>query len=394
MKNIPSAIDSCCVSYCKFLKNRSNYRELPQSDIEIAIDFSTNDYLNLSKHPEILQAAYDAGRTYGCGSTGSRLLSGNLDIFEKFEAQIAKDKHTQTSIIFSSGYQANIATLSALCDKKIFNEKDVVLFFDKLNHASLYKAVEMSGAKLERYRHKDISMLNDLLKKYENKKCVKFIVSETVFGMDGDVADVAELASLSKKHNALLYLDEAHATGVFGQKGYGLSTSYDLKNIECVIMGTFSKAIGCSGAYVACSRNIKNYLVQNCSGLIYSTAPSPMVIGAAQKSWELVKNMDEDRKRLVNLADYCRKKLQECNSKDYSANIFFDTMNSSTNIIPIRVKSSADALQYKKYLLQHGILVSAVRTPSVQEPRIRLALSTAHSEECVDKCIRVLRCFD
>ncbi len=359
-----------------------NYRVLQNDIDDCAIDFSTNDYLNLSTNPEILHAAYEAGMKCGCGATGARLLSGNRNIFCEFEEQIARDKKAESSMIFCSGYQTNLTVLSALCDKKIFDAsgKQAILFFDKLNHESLYKAAQLMSAKLERYRHNDTEMLETLLKKYEDKKFAKFIVSETVFGMDGDFADLQMLINLSQKYNAFLYLDEAHATGVFGIRGYGLSTDFDLKNINCVVMGTFSKAVGVSGAYIACSKYIKDYLLQKCAGFIYSTAPSPMIIGAARKSWEIIGKMEKERKTLLSLSKYFRKSISHS----------FDTMNSQTNIIPIRMQSSEHAIRYRKYLLDKKIIVSALRQPTVSIPRLRIAITLAHSKKDIDDLLNTM----
>ncbi|GHU11251.1 putative 8-amino-7-oxononanoate synthase [Alphaproteobacteria bacterium] len=355
---------------CESLKASSDYREL-QNYRGRFIDFSTNDYLNLGGNPEILEAAYEAGRKYGCGSTGSRLLSGNKEIFEEFEEQIAHDKNTEAALIFNSGYQANMTVLSALCDERTLDYKKAMLFFDKLNHASLYKAADLCKCTLKRYPNNDQNALEDLLKKHKDEDCVKFIVSETVFGMDGNCANLAELIRLAREYNALLYLDEAHATGVFGHCGYGLSTDYDLSDITCVIMGTFSKALGVSGAYVACFSDVKDYLLQKCSGLVYSTAPSPLVVGAAQKSWELVGQMNEQRKKLLETSEHLRVSL---------AKHGFDTMNSCSHIIPIKTSSSSEAMKYKELLANQGILVSAVRRPTVPTPRLRLALTLEHTK--------------
>ncbi len=346
------------------------------------IDFSSNDYLNLSKHPDVIKAAYDAGKKYGCGATGSRLLSGNKRIFYEFEEQIAFDKKSESALIFVSGYQANLTVLSALCDKAVLanSNREAILFFDRLNHSSLYKAALLSSAKLERYQHNNIGMLEDLLKKYSDKKFAKFIVSETVFGMDGDLANVNELIILAEKYNAFLYLDEAHATGLYGNRGYGISTDFDMKkNISYVVMGTFSKAIGASGAYIACSNNIKNYLLQKCHGFIYSTAPSPMIIGAAQKSWKCIEKMNEDRKKLFSLSDYCRNLLKKK----------FNTMNSQTNIIPIRMQSDEETINYKNRLLQQNIMISAVRYPTVSAPRLRIAITSNHSVSDIDLLVEL-----
>ena len=198
------------------LQTTSKYRRLErmcqEGNLEV-LDFSTNDYLNLSRHRDIVAAGEVASQRYGIGSTGSRLLSGNHKLFEEFEHVIAKDKKTDCSLIFNSGFQANISTLACILDEKVLNTKPLV-FFDKLNHSSLYQGVFLSKAELKRYRHNDINNLESLLTEYQNDTRPKFIVTETVFGMDGDIAPLQEIAILAKKFNAFLYLDEAHATGV------------------------------------------------------------------------------------------------------------------------------------------------------------------------------------
>lgn len=371
--------------YLSTLHNSGKYRRLGQFRQESntgLLDFSTNDYLNLSHHKDIIKAGGIAAQRYGIGSTGSRLLSGNCKLFEEFEDVIAKDKKTESSLIFNSGFQANISTLSCILDDKILNAKPLV-FFDKLNHSSLYQAVFLSKVELRRYHHNDINQLESFLEEHKNDPRPKFIVTETVFGMDGDIAPLEEIAALSKKFNAFLYLDEAHATGVFGSDGYGLSTTLDLQDIPHIIMGTFSKAIGVSGGYIACNRIMRDFIINKGTGFIYSTAPSPSVIGAAFKAWEMIKALDNERKVLQGLGNTLRTML-----KDYGFNIG----TSQTHIIPIILNEEDKCLKTQKALFQEGIVVSCIRPPTVPlgSSRLRIALTHKHTNQDLNRLVETL----
>ncbi len=364
----------------------AKYRQLPAPITNLLptfVDFSTNDYLSLSNSKELLEAAVNAGKQYGVGSTGSRLLSGNKQIFIDLEDKIAQDKGCEAALIFNSGFQANISVLASLLDQNILNSKPLV-FFDKLNHSSLYQAVFLSKAELIRYQHNDMDNLSNLLTKYRSSKQAKFIVSETIFGMDGDVADLIRLKQIAQQHQAFLYLDEAHATGVIGKNGYGLSTNIEIQDIPHLIMGTFSKALGSSGGYIACSNILKNYLVNRCSGFIYSTAPSPMVIGAAAKAWEIVKTYTKQREELFLKANFLRTKLQE---------LGFDTATSSTHIIPIILGDEKTTIHAKELLRQENIITSSIRPPTVQPKtsRLRLALNINHSYDDLEHLLFALK---
>lgn len=370
--------------YCNTLKGKGKYRRLPKEIIDRkCIDFSTNDYLSLSKSKVLFEAAKLAGEKFGVGSTGSRLLSGNKQIFEEFEDQIAKDKKTESALILNSGFQANIAVLASLLDQSVLGSKPIV-FFDKLNHVSLYQAVFLSKAELIRYQHNDMDHLNSLLAKFKSDSRAKFIVTETVFGMDGDVAPIDTVFALSKKHNTFLYLDEAHATGVVGNGGYGLSTKINLNEIPHLVLGTFSKALGCFGAYIACSYVIKDYLINKCSGFIYSTSLSPMIIGAAAKAWSLLQGLDNERRDLSLKAEDVRKRLKE---------LGFNTGNSTTHIIPIILGDEDIAIATKAELLKQGFIVSAVRPPTVppKTSRLRIALNVSHSKNDLDHLVYALK---
>ncbi len=367
------------------LQNKEKYRQLPEDNSPLDkgfIDFSSNDYLGLSKSEILFNAATLAGKQFGVGSTGSRLLSGNKKIFEDFESQIAQDKGTESALILNSGFQANVTVLASLLDQLVLGAKPIV-FFDKLNHASLYQAIFLSRAELVRYWHNDMNQLNNLLIQYKDDLRPKFIVTETIFGMDGDTVEMEEILTLSEQHKAFLYLDEAHATGVVGHRGYGLSTNFNLEKVPHLVLGTFSKALGCFGAYIACSKVIKNYLINKCSGFIYSTSLSPMVIGAAAKGWDLIKNLADKRESLFAKAVNLRSKLKK---------LGFDTGNSSTHIIPIILGNEESVMNAKEKLLKQGLIVSAVRPPTVLPgtSRLRIALNVHHSNSDLDYLIYVM----
>ena len=358
-----------------------------------AFDFSSNDYLCLAQRGDIVEAGHECAKQYGAGATGSRLLSGNLDCFEALEAQVAQFKHSEAALVFSSGYQANASGLAALLDKTLWSGAmggtEPLVFTDRLNHASLHHACQLAGVKQIRFRHNDMAHLAELLSKHTESTQAKIIVSETVFGMEGDLLPVEQLAEIALQHQAVVYLDEAHATGVWGPQGRGLGAIQHpaieaLKALgHWVIMGTFSKAVGVSGAYIACSEIFKQYLVNRCTGFVYSTAPSPFVIGAVSKALEIIPGLNAERTTLHSAAETLRKKVHE---------LGFDTGLSNTHIVPLVVGSNTACLELKSHLQQAGIRTSAVRPPTVppNAARVRLALNTGHSTQVYEQLLQAL----
>lgn len=380
-------------AYLSRMQDAGKHRRLPQprqalplrkeGETRSFLDFSTNDYLALSRDQRLLEAAHLAGRAYGCGATGARLTSGNTEICRVLEEKIASSKQTEAALILPSGFQTNFSILSALLEPAILGAHPLV-FFDRLNHSSLYQAVFLSGAELLRYRHNDALHLSNLLDHYAGDKRKKFIVTETVFGMDGDFAPLSAIVPLARKHQAFLYLDEAHATGVSGPKGYGLSTTIDLEGLPHLIMGSFSKALGSSGGFVASAQSLKDYLINKAAGFMFSTAPSPLVLGAADKAWDLIPTLEMERAHLQNQGQVLRRTLKEWG---------FDTGCSTTHIVPILLGKEREALAAQERLRQKGIAVSCIRPPTVPPgtARLRIALTAAHTEEEVATLIAELR---
>ena len=351
-------------------KENLTHRELREYP-ENCTDFSSNDYLGLSKHREVIDAGIKASLKYGAGATGSRLLSGNSDLFENFERQIAIDKKTESALIFNSGFQANSGVLECLTDK------NTLVIFDMLNHASMYHGIFASGAKLKRFQHLDYLHLEELLADAVKEYANILIVSETVFGMDGDIADIQALIDISRKYNAMLYLDEAHATGLYGDKSYGLSTNFHFDKDKTIIMGTFSKAIGSSGAYIACSSLVKDFLINKCKSFIYSTALSPFCIGSAQKSWSMLPFLEELRRGIMQKADRVRNALNGVGMR--------------TNIVPILFKTTEKMIEKRRVLQENGVIVSGIRPPTSPTPRLRIAINATHSDSDIEKLIGVLK---
>lgn len=348
------------------------YRKLPDYPSDY-LDFASNDYLGLAGNHEVIEAGYKEAVRYGAGSTGSRLLSGNKEIFCEFEELIAKDKQTESALIFNSGFQANSGVLECLCDSK------TTVIFDKLNHASMYQGIFASKAKLLRYNHLDYGHLEGLLQR--NSAAQIIIASETVFGMDGDMADLKILSELSGRYDTVLYLDEAHATGLYGKHGYGVSTDYSLDMTRTIIMGTFSKALGSSGAYIACSSLFKDYFIQKCRSFIYSTALSPFCIGAALCSWKLIRTLRETRQKIMNNSESLRNSLK---------NIGKNVIGAETNIVPIVFDDINSMQTMKNKCLQNGMIVSGIMRPTSPTPRIRIAINANHTQDDIKRLLNVM----
>jgi 8-amino-7-oxononanoate synthase len=353
--------------FCSDLRSQHLLRHLPK-DASYLYDFSTNDYLGFSKHPLLAEAAIMAADSLGVGNIASRVISTKQKALNDLEYAIAQAKNTQNALVFATGYQANISVLSALLDIKVLKIPPLV-FSDRLNHASMHIGCQIAKAKQYRYHHLDYDHLQFFLKNARDSKQPKFILSESVFGMDGDVADIAKLIQLAKDHHAIIYLDEAHATGLFGKKGYGLSA--DFKGVD-ISMGTFSKALGTNGAYIAVSHALKRYFINRCSGLIYSTALSPVQVATMQKAWELVEDSQIKVKQLFQNATWLRTQLQE---RGYQIG------NATTHIIPLILQCPAKTMAIQQTLAQKGIKVSAIRPPTVgaKLSRLRIALNVHHT---------------
>lgn len=344
------------------------------------VNFSSNDYLGLSRHPELIGRAIAFAERYGAGSGASRLVCGDLPPFAVVERKLAAAKGAEAALVFVSGYQANSSLLPALFDSRVLGGEPLV-YCDRLIHASLIQGCLAAGVRQIRFRHNDLQHLADLLAADADKDRPRFIITETVFSMDGDRADLDGLRTLADRYGAFLFLDEAHATGVLGTGGFGLA--HGLAGPQCLVLGTFSKALGGFGAYVACSAALRDYLINRCPGMIYATALPPAVLGAMDAALDLVPALDEARDRLAATAARFREAM---------AGAGLDTGASSTQIVPVMLGAEDRALAVARGLEEEGLLGVAIRPPTVPPggSRIRLAFSAGHTGDEVDRLIRAV----
>lgn len=334
------------------------------------LDFSSNDYLDLARHPLLAERGADYARRLGGGSGASRLVTGTREAHLAVEARLAAFKGTQAALLFASGWQLNASVLAALLKAA----PDALLFTDRLIHASLHAGG--SGRRQIRFRHNDLAHLETLLAAHAADPGPRLIVTESVFSMDGDRVDLPRLSAIARAHDAFLYLDEAHAAGVLGPRGAGLSAAHP--GAADLAMGTFSKAFGGFGAYVAGSAALIDYLTNACGGFIFSTAPPPAVLGAIDAALDLVPAMDDERARLDALGRHLRARLAAGG---------VDTGGSSTQIVPAIVGPAEVALALADALAEDGMLAAAIRPPTVPPgaSRLRLALRAAHGIDDVDR---------
>jgi 8-amino-7-oxononanoate synthase len=340
------------------------------------INFSSNDYLDFLHRPELKKASIEAINTFGTGSGASRLVTGSLSIHDELETAIANHKGYPSALFFGSGFLTNIGVISALVGRN-----DLVLA-DRLVHASLIDAIRLSGARLVRFQHNDV---NDLSRRLEenNPESKTLIITESVFSMDGDLAPLPEIANLANRSNAMLMVDEAHATGVFGPSGRGLVAQHNLQSFVTISMSTMSKALGGYGGTVACSSRMREWLINKARAFIYTTAPPPGVCGAAIAALQLLEREPELGAQLRKRAVLFRDVLHEKG---------FKTAGSESQIIPVLVGENKTALELSSALRDQGILVAAIRPPTVPAgtARLRFSITLAHQDDDLIRAAEIL----
>lgn len=354
-----------------------------QVDGQSAINFSSNDYLGLSRDSRLQEAAIEAIRRYGTGSAAARLISGTNELVHTLEHRLAEFKQTEAALVFNSGYQANVSILQAILEPGDW------VFCDKLNHASLMDGCRLSGARWTRYHHLDLENLEARLKKAPSN-VKKWIVTDSVFSMDGDYPDLTALVDLADHYGALVMVDEAHATGLYGNiRSSGLCEQFGLSSRIALQMGTFSKALGGAGAYVAGSSVLIDTLINKARGFIYSTALPPAVIGTALKAVEVVQTDTSLKQKLWNNV------------------ALFETLAGPTvlaerlplplrsPIIPLLTGDCQQTLHISQRLLEAGYFVQGIRPPTVPSGtgRLRIALSAAHTDQQIEGLIEALLRF-
>jgi 8-amino-7-oxononanoate synthase len=341
------------------------------------LSFSSNDYLGLAHHHAIAEAVRDAAARYGVGAGAAHLLSGHHRLHHALETEFAAFVGMPAALLFSTGYMASLGVLPALLDRQ------GEVFEDKLNHASLVDAALLSRAKLTRYPHLDLAVLEQRLAASTAK--VKLIATDTVFSMDGDLAPLAELLALARRYDAWLYLDDAHGFGVLGSRGQGaLALLDDLADTRLIYLATLGKAAGVAGACVAGSSALIEWLVNKARTYIFTTAQPPMLAAAVSASLQIIAADTWRRTHLTALIARLKAGL---------AGLPWPLMASDTPIQPIWVGNNAEALRLAEGLRARGILLPAIRPPTVPpgQARLRISLSAAHTEADVDTLVVALR---
>jgi len=345
------------------------------------LSFCSNDYLGLANNPDVINSFKKAADQYGVGSGSAHLVSGHSVEHHALEEELAEFMGTERALLFSTGYMANLGVVSALCDRHS------EIFEDKLNHASLLDAALLSRAKRTRYAHLDTKKLQQRLiaSDCSNKTTSnKFIISDGVFSMDGDLAPLDKLVKLSNESNATLMIDDAHGIGVLGNKGKGIIEHFGLDNNHVpILVGTLGKAFGTAGAFIAGSEALIETLIQKSRSYIFTTAMPAAVAAATRKSLQLVEEESWRREKLQSLISQFRTGAGE---------IGFELVDSITPIQPLIIGSSEKALALSENLLEKNILISAIRPPTVPDgtARLRVTFSATHTEKHVDKLLSAL----
>lgn len=350
---------------------------LMQVDGQQYLTFCSNDYLGMANHPKLIESFQAAAKQYGVGSGAAHLVNGHTQAHESLEHALAKFTGRDKAILFSTGYMANLGVIASLLSKQ-----DAV-FEDKWNHASLLDGGLLSGARFQRYPHNDLNNLSAKLDKSSARR--KLMVTDGVFSMDGDKANLPALAKLAKQKDAWLMVDDAHGMGALGNTGAGLCEEQGVsQNDVQILMGTLGKGIGTAGAFVAGSEELIDYLTNFARPYIYTTAMPAAVAAATLTSLNIISSEPERRQHLNKLITYFRKE---------ALNLGFKLMNSTSAIQPLLVGEADKALFISRQLKDLGILVTAIRPPTVPvgTSRLRITFSASHSIDHVDQLLAALK---
>jgi len=328
----------------------------------------SNNYLGLAAHPHVIAAVQTAVAEWGWGSGASRLVSGSMTPHTRLERRLAAFKDAEAALVLPTGYHANLAAIRAAV-----GPGDVVLL-DKLNHASIIDAARSSGAVVRVFPHRDYIRLGNVL-----DRCAKYkrrlIVTDSLFSMDGDFADLNALVGIKHRYDAALCIDEAHATGVFGARGRGVAEMMNLETEIDIIVGTLSKALGGIGGFVCGSQAFIDYVLNTARSFIYTTAPPPAACAAAEAALDIVETQPERRRKLLALAAELRSAWQQRG---------YDTAGSTSQIVPLVIGDSDRAVRLSEALLDRGFLVPAIRPPTVPKATARLRVSLCADHDPAD----------
>jgi 8-amino-7-oxononanoate synthase len=337
------------------------------------LNFSSNNYLGLAAHPAVKRAAQAAIESYGAGGTSSRLIAGTLEPHRELEEKLARYKNTEAALVFPSGYQANVGVIGALLSG------GDCLIMDRLSHASLWDAARLSRARIFVYPHRDIVALEKVLRRAKGYRR-KLVVTDSVFSMDGDLAPLPDIVVLARTHGAWTMIDEAHATGVFGENGRGLAEHYGLENNIDIIMGTLSKALGSQGGFVCGARETIQYMVNRSRAFIYTTALAPACAAGALAAIGVAEAEPARRQKVLSLAGGLRGRLRA---------VGFNTLSSESQIVPLLVGPTTETVSLSAKLWRDGIYAPPIRPPTVPdgECRLRFSLTADHTADDIARLV-------
>src|ERR1051325_11204582 len=382
-----NAFEKCLDKRLAEIRENDLYRTLRQivsaqstqlgKDGRAVLNFSSNDYLGLANHPALQTAALDAVKQYGAGAGASRLICGSLAPHHELEEMLSQFKGTDAALTFSTGYAAAMGAICSLVGK------DDIIIVDKLVHACVVDGAKLSGAKLRVFGHNDLDNLESILQWTQSKSRIAhhasrtFIVTESIFSMDGDRAPLKEIVELKQQYGAWLMVDEAHATGLYGERRRGLAEELGVGDQIEIHMGTLGKAIGAAGGYICGSRRLVDYLVNRARTFIFSTAPVPAAVAAATAGIGLVQTSEGESRR----------NLLWQRVSDVKSKLNTETSNCCSAIIPLLIGNESKAVAVAAALLEKDIFIPAVRFPSVArgKARLRLTISAAHTPAQIEQ---------
>ncbi|MFQ5329335.1 MAG: 8-amino-7-oxononanoate synthase [Thermodesulfobacteriota bacterium] len=345
-------------------------------DGRAVVNLSANNYLGLADHPKVKKAAIKALQKYGAGAGASRLVSGDMAPHRELEACLARFKGSEAALLFNSGYHANLGIITALVGR------GDVICSDRLNHASIIDAAILSRAALKRYPHCDVDTLERLLMEHRQSRR-KLIVTDGLFSMDGDIAPLKEIARLAESYDAILMVDDAHATGTLGKHGRGSLEHHGIKSEKIIQMGTLGKAVGSFGGFVAGPKTLIDYLINKARPFVFTTALPPSVCAASTAALEIITEEPELVAALQERAVFMRKALNDAG---------LDTMTGESHIIPLLIGDPKKAVTVSRKLLKEGLYVQAIRPPTVPEgtSRLRLTVMASHTIEELGRAVTTI----
>jgi glycine C-acetyltransferase len=342
------------------------------------INLSSNNYLGLTTNPKLRRAAIEAIRKFGVGSGAVRSIAGTMSAHVALEEQIARFKKVEACVVFQSGFTANAGTVSAILGK------DDLIISDELNHASIIDGCRLSKATIKVFKHKDTADCERVLKETENWNGKKLLVTDGVFSMDGDIADLPALCSLAEKYNCIMMVDDAHSSGVLGNRGRGTIDHHNCHGRVDIQVGTLSKAIGSIGGYVCGSRDLIDFLHHRGRPFIFSTSHPPSVTATCQAAFELLDSEAGDRliKKLWSNTKFFKRNLKK---------LGFNTGKSETPIVPIMIGDAAKAFQFSRELFAEGVFVGAIGFPTVPEgkARLRAIVTASHKRSDLERALEI-----